>query len=82
MNLNQVARLMAGFAGFFTLAQLPPLISALTEESSSTQSPCTGFAVSMAVGLVVATVLWLIGQRDRTQIFRKETIAVAGLSWF
>lgn len=82
MNLNQVARLMAGFAGFFTLAQLPPLVLALSETSSSTQSPCTGFAVSMAVGFVVATALWLIGRRDRTQIFRKETIAVAGLSWF
>jgi len=82
MNLNQVARLMAGIAGFFTLAQLPPLVSALCETPSSTQSPCTGFAVSMATGFVVATALWLIGRRDQTQIFRRETIAVAGLSWF
>lgn len=82
MNLNQVARLMAGFAGFFTLAQLPPLVSAFTENNQSSLAPCTGFAVSMAIGFVVAAVLWLIGRRDTTQVFRKETIAVAGLSWF
>ena len=82
MNLNQVARLMAGFAGFFTLAQLPPLITALSEATQQTVSPCTGFAVSMAIGAIVAGLLWLVGRRDQTQIFRKETIAVAGLAWF
>lgn len=82
MNLFQVARLTAGFAGFFTLAQLPPFVTALCEPTSTSQSPCTGFGVSLAVGSVVAFLLWLIGRKDRTQIFRKETIAVAGLSWF
>lgn len=82
MNLNQVARLMAGFAGFFTLAQLPPLVSAFTEDTQSSVSPCTGFVASMAIGFVIAGLLWWIGKRDTTQVFRKETIAVAGLSWF
>ncbi|MCK5940619.1 MAG: TrkH family potassium uptake protein [Planctomycetes bacterium] len=82
MNLNQVARLMAGFAGLFSLAQLPPLVSALTEDNRSALAPIAGFASSIVVGLVVAGLLWLAGRRDRTQIFRKETIAVAGLSWF
>lgn len=82
MNLFQVARLTAGFAGFFTLAQLPPFVSALSETTSASLSPCAGFGVSMAVGCVVAVLLWLLGRKDRTQIFRKETIAVAGLSWF
>ena len=82
MNLNQVARLMAGFAGLCSLAQLPPLVSALTEDNRSALAPIAGFASSIVVGLVVAGLLWLAGRRDRTQIFRKETIAVAGLSWF
>lgn len=82
MNLFQVARLTAGFAGFFTLAQLPAFVSALTEPSSSTLLPSLGFGFSMAIGGLVALGLWLIGRRDDTQIFRKETIAVAGLSWF
>lgn len=82
MNLNQVARLMAGFAGFFTLAQLPPLVSTFLEEAPAPHAPLLGFATSMVVGAVVATCLWLLGRRDRSQVFRKETIAVAGLSWF
>jgi len=73
---------MAGFAGLFSLAQLPALVSALTEDNHSDLSPVTGFATSLVVGLAVAGTLRLLGQRDRTQIFRKETIAVAGLSWF
>ncbi|HEB52334.1 MAG TPA: TrkH family potassium uptake protein [bacterium] len=82
MNLYQVARLMAGFAGVFTLAQLPPLLVALSEDNRSALSPCTGFLTSMAIGAAVAAALWLAGRRDRSQVFRKETIAVAGLSWF
>ncbi len=73
---------MAGFAGIFTLAQLPPLVSAFTEDTQSSVSPCTGFVVSIVIGFVVAGLLWWIGKRDTTQVFRKETIAVAGLSWF
>jgi trk system potassium uptake protein len=82
MNLFQVARLMAGFVGVFTLTQLPAFISALTEAAHPSLSPSTGFGVSIAVGSVVTILLWLCGRRDRTQIFRKETIAVAGLSYF
>ena len=82
MNLFQVARLMAGFVGVFTLAQLPAFISALAETAHPSLSPSTGFGVSIAVGSVVTILLWLCGRRDRTQIFRKETIAVAGLSYF
>ena len=73
---------MAGFAGIFTLAQLPPLVSAFTEDTQSSVSPCTGFVVSIVIGFVVAGLLWWFGKRDTTQVFRKETIAVAGLSWF
>jgi len=82
MNLFQVARLMAGFASVFTLAQLPAFVSALSETDTSSLSTSLGFGISIAVGGIVATTLWLLGRRDRTQIFRKETIAVAGLSWF
>jgi trk system potassium uptake protein TrkH len=82
MNLHQVARLMAGFAGLFSLAQLPALISALNEDNRSELTPFAGFAASLAVGLGVSGALWLVGRRDRSQIFRRETIAVAGLAWF
>ena len=73
---------MAGFAGLFSLAQLPALISALNEDDRSELAPFAGFATSIAIGLAVSGLLWLVGRRDRSQIFRRETIAVAGLSWF
>lgn len=73
---------MAGFAGFFTLAQLPPLVMAFARDTQSAATSSTGFVVSIAVGFVVAGLLWFIGKRDSSKVFRKETIAVAGLSWF
>lgn len=82
MNLPQVARLIARFAGLFSLAQAPALVVALSEERAAPLSPTTGFVTSLAAGLAAATLLSLIGRRDRSQIFRRETIAVAGLSWF
>lgn len=82
MNLAQIARLMAGFAAFFTLAQLPCLLWAILEPSHPTLRPLGGFLGSIVVGTAVALLLWLAGRADRGQVFRKEAIAVAGLSWF
>ena len=82
MNLAQVARLLAGFAGLLTLAQIPPLVFALQEEAPAHLSPVGGFVASTVVGAVVAALLHVAGRRRRGDIFRKEAIAVAGLSWF
>ena len=82
MNLPQVARLIAGFAGLFSLAQVPALATAIGEQPHQELAPATGFAVGLGVGVAAAVLLRLIGRRDQTQIFRRETIAVAGLSWF
>lgn len=82
MNFAQVARLLAGFAGLLTLAQVPPLVFALQETPPDHLSPAGGFAASMMTGAVTATLLWLAGRQRRGEIYRKEAIAVAGLSWF
>ena len=82
MNLPQVARLMAGFARLFSLAQLPALGMALWEDERVGLSPVMGFTAGLVGGLGASFALSAIGRRDRTQIFRKETIAVTGLSWF
>lgn len=81
MNLAQIARLMAGFAAFFTLAQLPCLAFALQEPPHANLKPIAGFGGSVVIGTAVAALLWLAGRRDRGQVFRREAIAVAGLSW-
>jgi len=82
MNLPQVARMMAGFAALLTLAQVPPLVVALREAPSVRCSPVAGFLASLVVGAVVALLLYLGGRRTTGQTFRREAIAVAGLSWF
>jgi trk system potassium uptake protein TrkH len=82
MNLPQVARLMAGFAGFFTLAQVPAFACALLETRNDRYATVAGFGSSLLVGALVSALLWSAGRRDRGQVFRKEAIAVAGLSWF
>ena len=82
MNLPQVARLMAGFARLFALAQVPALGMALCEEGSAELSTVTGFSVGLVTGIAVSLALGAIGRGDRSQIFRRETIAVTGLSWF
>jgi trk system potassium uptake protein TrkH len=80
MNLPQVGRLMAGFVGFFTLAQVPPLLLSLTEPSG-TYHTTAGFLASIVVGGIVAILLFTGGRAAQGQVFRKEAIAVAGLAW-
>lgn len=82
MNLPQVSRLMAGIATFFTLAQLPPLLMALREEPAGAVDSRAGFLASMVLGTLVTTLLFVGGRRAKGQIYRKEAIAIAGLSWF
>ncbi|MCU0866043.1 MAG: TrkH family potassium uptake protein [Planctomycetes bacterium] len=58
MNLPQVARLMAGFAGFFTVAQLPAFGCALLEARHDRYATVAGFGCSLAIGALVAALLW------------------------
>ncbi|MCR9243574.1 MAG: TrkH family potassium uptake protein [bacterium] len=81
MNLRQVARMLAGFAAFFTLAQIPPLVLAM-QESAGDFATTAGFLVGMLAGGATSTLLWLAGRNASEQAFRREAIAVAGLSWF
>lgn len=82
MNFARIARLLAGFVVFFTAVQLVPLAFALTEPVSATLSPRAGFTASIAVGFGVWVLLMLAGRRATGEIYRRETIAVAGIVWF
>lgn len=81
MNPAQIARMLAGFATFFTIAQLPPLVVALQESGDGRYATVNGFLASIALGAVVASLLRLGGRGEHGEVFRKEAIAVAGLSW-
>ncbi len=84
MNLGQVARLLAGFTLFFSLAQLIPLAFALyAEERGATAfDPVNGFTASFAIGLAVSLLLWMAGRARRNDdFFRRESLAVVGLAW-
>lgn len=80
MNLPQVARMMARFVGFFTLAQVPPLLLSLAEASTG-YNATRGFAVSLLVSGLVSGLLHAAGRRASGLTFRKEALAVAGLCW-
>jgi len=81
MNLGQIARMMAGFAAFFTVAQLPPLAMALAEPTPGPTNAVAGFTASITIGAIITLLLWRAGRGGPGQVFRKEAIAVAGLSW-
>ena len=63
MHLSQIARLLAGFLLFFSVTLVVPLGVAWYGESqfSTTQA----FAKALAIGLVAAVLLWLVGRRAR-----------------
>ena len=83
VSFAPVARILAGFATFFSLAQLVPLIYALFEPAPPRPEviPIAGFTASIAIGITAALLLWLGGRGKGTQLFRREGIAVVGLSW-
>ncbi len=82
MQLAPVAKVLAGFAAFFSVAQLLPLIYAIveTDDYAPHVSPVAGFAASCVIGVVVALLLWLAGRRPG-HFFRREGIAVVGMAW-
>jgi trk system potassium uptake protein TrkH len=83
VHFESIARVLAGFAAFFTLAQCVPLAIALGETlpEGSPHSPLSGFVASMVTGLLVSALLWFGGKDKSTPVFRKESVAIAGLAW-
>ncbi|MBK8100304.1 MAG: TrkH family potassium uptake protein [Planctomycetes bacterium] len=81
MNFAHVARVLAGFTVFFTIAQLVPLLMALGETADQHTNPLAGFSASMVIGGAVAAILGVAGRKAQGQLFRKEAIAVAGFAW-
>lgn len=83
MQIAPVARVLAGFATFFSFAQLVPLAHALLAEDDHAPQliPAAGFAASIAVGSTTAMLLWLAGRGPRSPLFRLDGIAVVGLAW-
>jgi len=80
MNLPQVARMMARFVGFFTVAQVPPLLVSLAEAATPFHST-RGFVVGLLVSGLASALLYAAGRRASGLSFRKEALAVAGLCW-
>lgn len=81
MNFGGIARVLAGFVAFFTLAQAVPLVLALREPVRPDVSAPAGFAASLVLGALAAALLWWGGRRAPTGFFRRETLCVAGVSW-
>lgn len=85
MNLAAVARVLAGIIAFYTVVQLAPLAMAFGSDGRIAEAggfdPKTGFMSSIAIGAVVATMLWLAGRRREGVVFRREAILVASSAW-
>ncbi len=81
MNLAAVARMLAGFALFFSLAQAIPLVLALVEDEGHEFDARAAFTGSLAAGAVLAFALWLLGRRCTAEFYRREGLAVVGLAW-
>ena len=70
VNLGQVARILAGFAIFYSLMQAVPLALALQEEPAEGIDAVSGFLGSMAVGLLSSVLLWFGGRKPEQGFFR------------
>jgi len=79
MNLGQVARLLAGFTLLFSTSLLVPLAVSLYE--ASTYATIAAFASALAVGLTLSLLLWFLGRRSDSLVFRREGLAAVGLAW-
>lgn len=82
MNFARIARVLAGFVVFFTIAQLVPLAFAFGEPATARTSSLAGFGASIVIGAIVSGLLALAGRRASGDFYRRETICVAGVAWF
>jgi trk system potassium uptake protein TrkH len=81
MNFSRVARVLAGFVAFFTLAQVPSLLLALREVGDARTVPLAGFGASVTIGAATSLLLAWAGARASGDFWRRETILVAGVAW-
>lgn len=82
MNFPRIARVLAGFVIFFTVAQIVPLVIAITEQAPTGMSAVAGFVGSMVLGAVVTAALLFAGRRATGAFHRRDTLCVAGIAWF
>ncbi|MCR9243873.1 MAG: TrkH family potassium uptake protein [bacterium] len=80
MNLRVVARLLAGFTLFFTLSMLAPLVLSFFEAAD--ERTTVPFLGAIGIGLGLAGILFGIGRDSGGNVFRKQGLAMVGLSWF
>ncbi len=83
MQFASIARVLAGFAAFFSLAQFIPLVTAMGETipDGAPYSPLGGFFASIVIGLLVSALLWVGSRGKPTPVYRKEAVAIAGMAW-
>ncbi|MCA8943500.1 MAG: TrkH family potassium uptake protein [Planctomycetes bacterium] len=83
MNFAQVARLLAGFALFFSVVQCCMIGIAWFEVVENPEfRPVHGFVWGAGVGLAIALGLGLWGRGASHEFFRRESLLVVGLAWF
>jgi trk system potassium uptake protein len=82
VNFARIARVLAGFVVFFTLAQLVPLALVFAEPADERLSPLGGFLGSIIIGGIVSGLLAYAGRKAKGEFYRRETICVAGIAWF
>jgi trk system potassium uptake protein TrkH len=76
-QLGLLAMLIGGFMAF----SLPWALPVLGGNWSCERSGFWGLSASMAICFVVGAVLRHLGRKEEGQLFRKEAMAVVGLSW-
>jgi trk system potassium uptake protein TrkH len=81
--LAPVARVLAGFAAFFSLAQLLPLAYALLERADPAAGvvPVAGFGASLLAGSCTALLLWLASRGHSGRFYHREGISVVAGAW-
>jgi len=82
VNFARLARVLAGFVAFFAAVQVAPLAMTMDEAARERCDAVAGLTTSLAIGLLVAGLLWLAGRRASGELFRRETIAIAAVAWF
>lgn len=84
MNKPLVARFLSIIAlliGASMALSIPWAWPVMSGTPSFERQALRGLLLSMALCLATAAGLWLIGRRGSGQVFRKEAMAIVGLSW-
>ena len=81
MNVGAISRVLAGFVGFFTLAELLPWLMSLGEIGGDGVRATAGFSAGIVLGVVTAVLLWHAGRRAPAGFYRRETLCVAVIAW-